>query len=497
MEGLSHRDSAQSALDNSRYEPATGSEALEQFTPWDADARLFKAEMQVMDCEVEGEIPSDLAGTFHRVGPDPQFRLLPNNIPFDGDGHASVFRIRDGRVDFRSRYVQTERYVAQDTARRPLFPMYRNPSMDDPSVKGLSRSTANTHIVPFRDMMLALKEDSVPTALDPFSLETLEANYTFDGTLPSHTFTAHPKFDSHTGNLVAFGYEADGDKTDTISIFEYNQSGELVWNVKIKAPYISLLHDVAVTENFIAFFVQPMTLDEALMKKGGIRWSWDAAQPSYFGCVRRGGDGSDLQWVKGPPRGLFHIMGAFDDNERVYVDAPVALGNMLPFIPMKEGIWSPEASKSRLTRISMDMSGPRASSFEMEQLYDICGELPRQDDRYNTVPYRYGFQASTEPDAVNTWEFTQYCRFDHHTKKVQTYRAEPGVALYEPVFAPKNANAREGEGYLLGVGVHTDQGGLADLLVLDAEHIEDGPVATVKMPAAIAPQIHSWWTPRT
>jgi carotenoid cleavage dioxygenase-like enzyme len=31
--------------------------------------------------------------------------------------------------------------------------------------------------------------------------------YTFDEQLPSRTFTAHPKLDSHTGNMVAFGYE--------------------------------------------------------------------------------------------------------------------------------------------------------------------------------------------------------------------------------------------------------------------------------------------------
>ena len=115
-----------------------------------------------------------------------------------------MFRIKDGRVNYRSRYVRNERYLAQEKAGRILFPMYRNPAMDDPSVKGLSRSTANTHIINHRNYLLALKEDSPPSALNLLTLETVVPTYTFDGQLPSRTFTAHPKVDSHTGNMVAF-----------------------------------------------------------------------------------------------------------------------------------------------------------------------------------------------------------------------------------------------------------------------------------------------------
>ena len=45
--------------------------------------------------------------------------------------------------------------------------MYRNPYMDDPRVKGLSRSTANTHVINHKGLILALKEDSPPVAHGP------------------------------------------------------------------------------------------------------------------------------------------------------------------------------------------------------------------------------------------------------------------------------------------------------------------------------------------
>src|SRR5690349_3719778 len=108
----------------------------------------FRVECDLRDCEVEGEIPRSINGTFYRVGPDFQHPpRVPPNPPFDGEGHDSLFRIANGHVDFRSRFVRTQRFKAQEAARRSLFGMYRNPLMDDPEVAGVSRGSANTHVV--------------------------------------------------------------------------------------------------------------------------------------------------------------------------------------------------------------------------------------------------------------------------------------------------------------------------------------------------------------
>ncbi len=78
--------------------------------------RLFRVEADIKDIEVDGKIPPDLNGAFYRTGPDPQYPLNPRNIPFDGEGHVSMFRIKDGHVDYKSRFVRNERYVAQEKA---------------------------------------------------------------------------------------------------------------------------------------------------------------------------------------------------------------------------------------------------------------------------------------------------------------------------------------------------------------------------------------------
>jgi carotenoid cleavage dioxygenase len=468
--------------------------------PAPARPLLYRVEADIRDCEVEGRIPSDLNGAFYRVGPDAQYPLAPRNIPFDGEGHASMFRIHDGRVDYRSRFIRNERYNAQAAAGRLLFPMYRNPYMDDPSVQGLSRSTANTHIMNHNNLLLALKEDSPPSALDLLTLETVEPTYTFGGQLPSKTFTAHPKVDSETGDLIAFGYEARGFGSDEVSIFQITPQGKVVWNAWIKVPYVGMLHDFAVTQKHIVFYVIPLAFDEAQMKSGGIHWSWDSTKPTYLGVMRRGGDGKDLRWFQGPERSATHVMGAFSDGNKVYVDVEMSGYNPFPFMPMRDGSrWDPVRGASRITRLSADLSKKSVKGYAMEVMYpNHLGGLPRQDDRYNTVPYRIGFLGCPDPNPSDPSKRPSACyaRFDHQTRKATLFNAGPGTTLAECCFAPRSKTAAEGDGYLMGVATRHTEGGRSDLVILDAQRVEDGPVATVKLPIGIVGQVHGWWVPQ-
>jgi carotenoid cleavage dioxygenase len=467
---------------------------MAEATRYGATYAPLGAEVDVRDCAVEGRIPENLSGGFYAVGPDPQYPLAPGNIPFDGEGHVRLFRIQHGRVDYRSRYVRTERYVAQDKARRNLMPMYRNPSLDDPSVKGLSRSTANTHVIQHRNLLLALKEDSPPSALDLNTLETLDPVYTFEDQLPrEQPFTAHPKVCSTTGNIVGFGYEACGFGSDVIAVFEIDKLGKKVWGAEVRMPYVSSVHDFAVTENHIAFFLIPLAIDHEQMKRGGIHWSWDKDRKTYLGFMRRYGDGRDLKWIEGPARGGSHTLGAFEDGGRLYFDREVTAANPYPVIPNKDG--SPHdaaAGTSYLHRLSVSLNG-RNDGYGIEKLYPLIAPLPRQDDRYNTVPYRYGFMGCPDPADPVRWKAACYARIDHQTRTYRLWKAPPTVSLGEPLFAPRSVAAAEGEGYLLGVAWHLDQNLRSDLLIFDAEHLEDGPIATVRLPVQASPQIHGWW----
>ena len=311
-----------------------------------------------------------------------------------------MFRFEDGHVSYKSRFVRNERYVAQEEAGKLLFPMYRNPYLDDPSVKGKSRGTHNTHIHNFNGKLLALKEDSPPAAMDLNTLETLDPVFRFDGQLESAAFTAHPKVDSVTGNMVAFGYEAKGFNTKDINVFEYSQDGKKVWEAWVQVPYVGMIHDFAVTQNYIVFYNIPLAFDEAQIQRGGIHWSWYPGQPTYFGFMRRGGDGKDIRWVKGPERSSTHVMGCFDDGKKLFVDVEMSASNPFPFMPMRDGSrWDPVKGASRITRLSVDLTKKVPKDYGIEVLFpNHLGALPRQDDRYNTAHYRYGFLPCPDPD---------------------------------------------------------------------------------------------------
>jgi carotenoid cleavage dioxygenase len=462
-----------------------------------AGSHLYRMECDIADCEVEGRLPSDLSGGFYRVGPDAQYPLHPGNIPFDGEGHVSLFRFANGHVSFKSRYIRNQRYKAQAAAGRLLFPMYRNPMMDDPSVRNLSRGTANTHIVDHNGLLLALKEDSPPVALNLTTLETVDDCYTFSGQLESKTFTAHPKIDSESGNLVAFGYEARGFGSDEVNVFEYTPAGKRIWNAWVKVPYVGMLHDFAVTRRHVVFYVVPLAFDEEQMKRGGIHWSWDNTKPTYLGVMRRGGDGGDIRWVKGPERCTTHVVGAFEDGDKLYVDVEMSAFNPFPFMPFRDGTpWDPVRGASRITRLSVNLAEKSPKEYGIETLFpDYLGALPRQDDRYHTVPYRVGFLPCREAHTGGGFFSDCYARFDVHSRATQLYRADAGSILAEAQFVPRNRNAAEGVGYLMGVATRMNEGGRADLLIFDAEHVDEGPIATVRLPTRVVGQIHGWWIP--
>jgi carotenoid cleavage dioxygenase len=140
------------------------------FTGFNTPVRF---EGEILDLEIEGDMPADLDGAFYRVQPDPQFPpRLGNDIAFNGDGAISMFRFKGGKVDFRQRWVRTDKFDLERKAGHALFGAYRNPLTDDESVKGRYRGTANTNIFGFGKTLYALKEDSPAVAMNPVTLET-------------------------------------------------------------------------------------------------------------------------------------------------------------------------------------------------------------------------------------------------------------------------------------------------------------------------------------
>jgi carotenoid cleavage dioxygenase-like enzyme len=461
------------------------------------EPRRFEADLA--DAEVDGELPAALAGTFYRCGPDPHFPpLLGDDININGDGLVTLFRIADGRVDFRSRYVRTEKFRLESAAHRALFGAYRNPFTDDPSVIGRDRTTANTSVVHHAGRLFALKEDGLPYELDPDTLET-RGRFDYGGRMQSQTATAHPKFDPVSGEMISHGYEARGLATRDVALQVISPDGALVREEFFLAPYVSFMHDWAVTEHHLVFPLMPTTTDLERLRQGGAHWVFEPDRDCAIGIMRRDASTRDLRWFRAPACGIGHILNAFSDGDRVHVDLFISERNQFPFIANADGRpFDREKSTPRLTRWTFDLARP-GDGFESQTFFRDFMEMPATDLRYQMHPYRHGFaaivDASKPLNVAGTigvgWNTIAH--IDFATGKLDRYYVGEKTTCQEPCFVPRSLRSPEGDGFLLSVLNRFDGDSRTELAVFDAQHVADGPIARVRLPFRLRAAVHGCW----
>lgn len=465
----------------------------------------MRFEADLHDCEVYGEIPPELDGTFYRSCVDRRYpQRYAHDIAYNADGAVDMFRFRNGHVDFRSRYVRTPRYKAERAAREALFGVYRNRSTNDPRVADVSLNTANTTPMLHAGRLFSMKEDSPPAWLDPHTLRT-HGEFDFNGRMTAATFTAHPKIDPVSGEMVAFSYEAKGDLSDDVAVWFMNPRGEITREVWLKAPVVSMMHDYALSQEHIILPTTAMITSKERLEQGLVHWVYDKTVPAWIGILPRNGTANDVRWFRGPPGEtmLVHTINAITVGNKVIMDAPIQTGNFNPQFESVDGApYDPEDRVATIRRWTFDLDSD-SDTWQEEILFpDIkVSNLMRMDDRYLTLPYRYSYAPVADPEFAfdeerggnmtgrvnNTWY-----RFDHETRRVNKFFAGPVHGIFEPQFVPRHPNAPEGDGWLIGVCNNYAEE-KSELVVVDAQDLEAGELARVKLPFRLHMQVHGWW----
>ncbi|WP_440813674.1 carotenoid oxygenase family protein [Pseudomonas syringae] len=462
-----------------------------------------RIEADVFDLEVEGTLPHSIRGVFYQVAPDPQYPpMLGTDIFFNGDGLVSGFFFADGKVSLRRRYVKTDRLLAQRREGRSLNGVYRNSYTNDP-LAAKNNTTANTTVMPHNGMLLAFKEDAMPWALDPETLETL-GEWNFEGQIKSATFTAHPKRDPLTGNLLAFAYEAKGEGTPDIAYFEISPDGKLLHEIWFQAPYAAMVHDFAVTEHYVVFPLIPLTVDIERMKSGGAHFQWQPYLPQLFAVVPRDGRGEDIRWFRGPKQGFQgHTLNAFDENGKIYVDMPVTGGNIFYFFPQADGyVPPPETLAASLMRWTFDLNSSQ-EDIEPRPLNDYACEFPRCDDRYIGRRYEHGMLIAFDPQrpynpANGPMPFQFFNLLAHlnlRTGMTDAWFPGDSGCFQEPIFIPRFPDADEADGYVVSL-LNLIAENRSELVVLDSRDMQSGPIARIKIPFRMRMSLHGCWSPR-
>lgn len=453
------------------------------FVPVDS----IRIEADVTDLEIEGEIPKELQGTFFRSGPNAFYPTLKDDNIINGDGVVQKWTIENGHVHFSNRYVRTERHMCERKAQRRLFGKYRNPYTDDPSVAHVKDrdNTANTNAWMHAGKLFALREDSHPTEIDPFTLET-KGTWDFDGKLEAKSVTAHPKLDPVTGEWWSHGFFAKGDLANNDMCLQViSPGGELTRQEFFKAPFAGLTHDFAITREHVIIPVMPMTVDIERIKAGGDFFAYDPDVKSHFGIMPRNGSTSEMRWFKMPNAFMGHIMNAYTEGDKVIMDCTISRGNGFIFFKDVNGNpTSVEDSIATVSRLTFDLSSDD-ETFTIEPFEQAVGEMPRIDPRYITQKHRHGFMMLPDGLAHLDWE----------TKEFTKYAIEGGMSG-EPIFVPRSPDAPEGDGFLIGVVARFGKN-RSDLVILDAQKLDAGPVAVAKLPFESPKAFHGNWYPKT
>jgi carotenoid cleavage dioxygenase len=468
--------------------------SIGNITPPEADMdtatrpSAYSQNLQAIDFETElgplpvsGRLPPELSGVLVRNGPNPLFPE-PAEHWFAGDGMLHAFYFADGAVRYRNRWVRTQRWLAEKAAARSLSGNLQQRDGEDADDEG----AANTNIVGHAGRLFALEEGHLPVEVAAAGLDTLGAS-NFAGTLEG-PFTAHPKRDPETGELLFFGYGTPEWLGAGMSIGAIAADGRVTRFDRFEAPYAAMVHDFAVTRRHFLFPVMPLTASRERAQAHLPPFAWEPQFGTRVGILRRDRPVETIEWWSGPACHAFHVMNAWEAGGRIHIDLMQAAAP--PLFPWPDGRLVEEAGGARLARWSFD-SAKSERVFEQEWLCDIPGEFPRIDERFAGLAYRHGwFAGNVTDDPART--FSRIVHVDLTGGAIDEFVLPDTDATGEPVFVARTADASEGDGWILAV-VFRGAERRSELLVFDALAIASGPVATVSLPHRVPNGFHGNW----
>ena len=204
-----------------------------------------------------GQIPTDLRGTLYRVGPG---RFADKRGPyghwFDGEGLLTALRFADGRVSFACRTIKPRGADGSDYAKRGRIG--RAPqgfarvvrSFIDPQA---FVNVANTALLHWQGRLYALFEASLPTQIDPDTLETLGET---DLDVIVRSFGAHPHVHVASGAIINHGFRPPPRAGIDYYTLPPEGSAQHTQYVPISSRFPA--HDMSVTDRHIVTVLSPL-----------------------------------------------------------------------------------------------------------------------------------------------------------------------------------------------------------------------------------------------
>ena len=433
--------------------------------------------------EVIGTVPEALNGAFLRIGANPVFVNDPESYhPFAGDGMIHEVVFEQGKVWYRNRFVETDGHLAEQEMGGLIWDGI-NTKPEDVEKYGPSKNIANTAMIFHGGKFLALQEGARPFELKLPELDPI-GEVDFDGRL-RHAFSAHPKIDPRTGELISYGYSVTDAPYCAVSLI--NREGELVHTTDVEIPKPVMMHDCAITENYTVIMDLPCVFDFERMAAGKSILYFQPENGSRFGLLARGADGDKIRWFDVESCYCYHTVNAFEEGDEVVVEGCRSERNSIG----DETKPQPN-DRSDLPMLHQWRFNLKTGEVVERKLDDNWGcEFARINEAFIGVRNRYAYAARIAGNNLESG-FDGIIKYDLVNETNSHYPYGAGRLGGEPIFAPKPDGAHEEDGWVIGF-VWDEQLKRSECIILDAKHFEQGPIARVVMPTRVPFGFHSAW----
>ena len=445
-------------------------------------------EVDAPECEVVGEIPEGLRGSFVRNGPNPMFEPMGKYHMFDGDGMLHGVDFADGKASYRNRWIRSRALGAEMKLGRAVYPGLSDVmNFPDASLVGDAgpvKNPANTHIVRHADKWLALWEQGLPTEIAP-DLSTV-GEWDFHGELKG-AMTAHPRIDPVTGEMFFFAYNFF---PPFLVYYVVDADGTIAKRVELDLPAPVMMHDMLITEQHAVFMDSPLVFDMDAMATGDSMVQWKQENGTRIGVMPRRGDAEDIRWFEVPTSHVQHFWNAWADGNRIELSGVrferVDFGIEAEHSDKDSGV---AANSGRPARYWVDLDTGEAGS---EFFDDANGEFCRVNDDLTGQRTDCLYMSGFTREASGVGDFDTIVKYDTRNDSCARWYAGDHGHVGENVFAPDPDGTAEDDGWIINSTVNSAED-TAEVVVLDARDIEAGPIARVKIPQRMPFGFHANW----
>jgi carotenoid cleavage dioxygenase len=345
-------------------------------------------------------------------------------------------------------------------------------SLANPFDKSLGVS--NTNVISHAGHILTLVESSFPCEINK-EIETLGVT-DFNGKLKS-PMTAHPKECPKTGQLHFFGYNF---APPYLTYNVLNAKGELIKSEDIDIPESSMMHDFAMTENWIIFMDLPVVFTPSWIGKT-LPYMWSEHHQARFGVMPKGGSNKDVKWFNIKPCYIFHVANAYESNGEIAIE-----------VCRYDNLWTKAPTDllddAYLYRYKIDLA---KNKIQEEALDDISSEFPRIHPQLTGLKHRFCYTV-TGGVAYFEEDENSLVKYDRNSGQKWIHNFGKGRISGECVFVPAQNGKSEDEGYLFTF-VFNKATNRSDFVIIDASKPDSPAIATVSLPVRVPFGFHGNW----